>query len=128
MNVPLSTAAAGAPVVWPVPITTVSPALSRPRTALGGDARPRQLGPDQGAPHAVEKEMLCPVDHILRNIVELQVGDPGGQLAGGPVGIGGGLLLPGGHRVVPSLRSNLTSCYIYITSGSNDASEQVWNH
>ena len=65
---------------------------------VGGDARPRQLGPDQGATQAVQQQVLGALDDVVRDIVEREVGDPGGQPSGRPVRVGGGLLVHRGHR------------------------------
>ena len=65
---------------------------------VGGDARPRQLGTDQGATQSVEEQELCPLDNWWGDVVERELGDPGGQLPGRPCRIGGGLLLHRGHR------------------------------
>jgi hypothetical protein len=42
--------------------------------------------------------MFCPLDNVARNVVQRDIGDPGGQSSGGPRWIGGGSLLHGGHR------------------------------
>ena len=70
----------------------------QPEDGVGGDARPRQLGPDQGATQAVEQQVFGSLDDWLRDVVEREIGDPGGQSSGRPGRIGGGLLLHRGHR------------------------------
>jgi hypothetical protein len=57
------------------------------------------LGPDQRATQAIEEEMFCPLDDVVRNSVQRDVGHPGGESSGRPRWIGGGLLLHGGHRI-----------------------------
>ena len=92
MKVPLSTAAAGPLVDFPVPMTTASPRFSRLKDGAGGDARPGQLRADQGATNAVEQQMFGALDDVAGDVVECEVSDPGGQPSGRSVRIGGGLL------------------------------------
>ena len=66
---------------------------------VGRDARPRQLGADQGAPQTVQQQVFGSLDDVVRDLVEREVGDPGGQPSGRPGRVGGGLRVHCGHGI-----------------------------
>ena len=80
---------------------------------VGGDARPGQLGADQGASQAVQQQVLGPLDDMRRDVVQVRSAT---QVASRPVGPSGSVAacVHGGHQF--SRSSHLACCYIHITT------------
>ena len=60
----------------------------KPGDDLHGFARPRQPRADNGAADTVEQEILRPLAHAFRHVIERQILQPGGKPPGLPVGVG----------------------------------------